>query len=100
MPALGAIAVNPPFTSPRTVNPLTPEVCVIEDGTTVRGNLAPSVQPIKTPGVLMARYVAILALNVVALQAMPLSTMFEAPRVTLAVIPEEQVVPVTVPFAQ
>src|ERR1700686_1781009 len=100
MPVLGAIAVNPPFTSPRTVNPLTPEVCVIEDGTTVRGNLAPSVQPIKTPGVLMARYVAMVALNVVALQLMPLSTMLETPKLTVAVTPEEQPPAPTVPFAQ
>ncbi len=39
--------------------------------------------------------------NVVAVQVTPaVSTMFDAASVTVAVIPEEQVVPVTVPFAQ
>jgi hypothetical protein len=89
--------VNPPFASAITlVNP----VGTIVDVATVRGRFAASLQLAKTPGVLMARYVAMFALNELAVQVMPLSTMFDAPSVTVAVIPEEQTPAVTVPFAQ
>ena len=48
----------------------------------------------------MARYLAVLAVKVDVAQTMPLSVMLVAPNVTVAVNPEEQVVPVTEPFAQ
>ena len=70
------------------------------DVATVRGKFAPSVQPARTPGVLMARYVAMFAVNVVGVQVMPLSAMLDLARYTVAVTPDEQVVPETVPFAQ
>jgi hypothetical protein len=48
----------------------------------------------------MARYVAMFALNVCGVHVMPLSTMFDAPSVTVALTPDEQTPAVTVPFAQ
>src|ERR1700676_1179988 len=55
-----------------------------DDGTTVRGSLAPSVQPARTPGVLTMRYVAVFAVNEGAEQATPaVSTMFDAFKLTV-----------------
>src|SRR5579883_2487626 len=68
---------------------------------TVSGSPAASLQPASTPGFFTIRYVEVLALKVWPVQVMPVAaSTAAAPRVTVAVIPEEQVVPVTVPLAQ
>jgi len=57
-PADATDAVKPPFASTRR---LPPENVGAGDVATVSGRPAESLQPARTPGVLMARYVAMLA---------------------------------------
>jgi hypothetical protein len=90
------MAVKPPFASARTVIP----VADTDEVARLRGRFAPSLQPARTPGVLIARYVAVLALKVWPVQVMPESATVDGPSVTVVEIPEEQVVPVTLPLAQ
>jgi hypothetical protein len=93
------MAVKPPFPSATTV---IPPAAVTEDVLTVRGRFAASLQNARTPGVLIARYVAMLAVyvGVGTVQVMPVSATVDGPRLTVVERPEEQVVPVTLPLAQ
>jgi hypothetical protein len=94
-------ALNPPLTSGMSVRPVDATGAFPADRATVSGRPAESVQPDSTPGVLTARYVAMLALKLGARQEIP-PTVVAAPNVAVAIRPEEQVagVPETEPLAQ